>query len=136
MGTMHGFADTVRFHGRGLIVDRAVATGHNRIIRGGAVMPFTSCSVSGCRQTTQTSSISFWCVTLRTRCERCHVHKRTCVQQSHAAGAPTNNISWLFARGVQCVDWVERSFFVFEHRCLRCFALAVERHRRDWLSPR
>ena len=26
------------------------------------------------------------------------------------------------------VDWVGRSFFVFEHRCLRWFALAVERH--------
>ena len=22
------------------------------------------------------------------------------------------------------MDWVERSFFVFEHRCLRCFARA------------
>ena len=37
VGTMHGFADTVRFRGRGLIVDRAITTGHNRMIRGGAV---------------------------------------------------------------------------------------------------
>ena len=57
---MHGFADTVGFRRRGLIVDRATTTGHNRIIRGGDVMPFTSCSVSACRQTTQMSSISFW----------------------------------------------------------------------------
>ena len=103
---MHGFADTVRFRGRGLIVDCAVTTGHNRIIRGGAVMPFTSCSVSASRQTTQMSSISFWCVTLRTRCERCPLRKRTCVQQSHATCAQDNNTSWLLARGVQCVDWV------------------------------
>ena len=46
MGTMRGFADTVRFRGRGFIVDCAVTAGHNRIIRGGAVMPFTYCSVS------------------------------------------------------------------------------------------
>ena len=37
VGTMHGFADTVRFRGRGLIVDRAITTGHNRVIRGGAM---------------------------------------------------------------------------------------------------
>ena len=37
MGTMHGFADTVRFRVRGLTVDRAVTTGDNRVIRGGAV---------------------------------------------------------------------------------------------------
>ena len=33
VGTMHGFADTVRFRGRGLRVDRAKTTGHNRVIR-------------------------------------------------------------------------------------------------------
>ena len=33
VGTVHGFADTVRFRGRGLIVDRAITTGHNRMIR-------------------------------------------------------------------------------------------------------
>ena len=33
MGTVHGFADTVRFRGRGLIVDRAITTGHDRMIR-------------------------------------------------------------------------------------------------------
>ena len=33
MGTVHGFADTVRCRGRGLIVDRAITTGHNRVIR-------------------------------------------------------------------------------------------------------
>ena len=103
---MQGFADTVRFRGRGLIEDCAVTTGPNRIIRGGAVMPFTSCSVSASRQTTQMSSISFWCVTLRTRCEHCHIHKRICVQQSHATCAQDDNTSWLLARGVQCVDWV------------------------------
>ena len=42
----HGFADTVRFRGRGLLVDRALSTGHNRVIRGGAVMPFTCCGFS------------------------------------------------------------------------------------------
>ena len=106
MGTMHGFADTVRFHGRSLIVDRAVTTGHNRIIRGGAVMPFTCFSVPACRQAAHMSSISFWCVTLRTRCQRCHIRQRTCVQQRHATCAQDNNTSWLLARGVQCVDWV------------------------------
>ena len=48
----------------------------------------------------------FVCVTLRTRCERCPLRKRTCVQQSHATCAQDNNTSWLLARGVQCVDWV------------------------------
>ena len=50
VGTAHGFADTVRCRGRGLRVDRPVTIGHNRIIRGGAVMPFTRCSVPACRQ--------------------------------------------------------------------------------------
>ena len=49
MNTLHGFADTVRFRGRGLMVDRAVSTGHTRIIRGGAVMPFTCCFGPACR---------------------------------------------------------------------------------------
>ena len=34
MGTVHGFADTVRCRGRGLRVDGAITTGHNRVIRG------------------------------------------------------------------------------------------------------
>ena len=51
VNTPHGFADTVRFRGRGLIVDRAVSTGHTRIIRGGAVMPFTCYFASACSQT-------------------------------------------------------------------------------------
>ena len=55
VGTMHGFADTVRFRGRGLIV----TIGHNRMIRGGAVMPFTRCIVPACRQVVPMSSISF-----------------------------------------------------------------------------
>ena len=105
-GTMHGFADTVRFRGRGLIVDRALSTGHNRIIRGGAVMPFMCCFVPACRQAAHMSTISFWCVSLRTRCERCQVRQRTWKQQSHSTCAPDNNTSWLLARGVQCVDWV------------------------------
>ena len=59
VGTMHGFADTVRFRGRGLTVDRAVTT-HKRIIRGGAVMPFTRCIVPACRQVVPMFSISFF----------------------------------------------------------------------------
>ena len=51
VNALHGFADTVRFRGRGLTVDRAVSTGHNRIIRSGAVMPFTCCFVPACSQT-------------------------------------------------------------------------------------
>ena len=123
VGTMHRFADTVRFRGRGLTVDRAVTTGHNRMIRGGAVMLFTRCTVPACRQVVQCPQSPFWSVNLRTRSERCQVRQRTCVQQNHSTYAPDNNTSWLLPRGVQCVDWVER---VFEHRCLRCFALAVE----------
>ena len=55
---MHGFADTVRFRGRGLTVDRAVSTGHKRIIRGGAVMPFTCCFVPASSQTAEMSSVA------------------------------------------------------------------------------
>ena len=106
MRTMHGFADTVRFRGRGLIVDRAITTGHNRMIRGGVVMLFTCCSVPACRQAARISSISLWRVNLHTRCERCQVRQRTCVQQNHSTYAPDNNTSWLLSRGVQCVDWV------------------------------
>ena len=51
VNTLHGFADTVRFRGRGFIVDRAKTTGHNRVIRGGAVMPFTYCFGPACSQT-------------------------------------------------------------------------------------
>ena len=51
VNTLRRFADTVRFRGRGLTVDRAVSTGHNRIIRGGAVMPFTCCFGPACSQT-------------------------------------------------------------------------------------
>ena len=40
MNTLHGFADTVRFRRRGLIVDRAKTIGHNRIFRGGPLMLF------------------------------------------------------------------------------------------------
>ena len=70
------------------------------------MMSFTRCSVPPCRQTTQMSSVPFWCVTLRTRCERCQICQRTCVQQSHSTYAPDNYTSWLLARGVQCVDCV------------------------------
>ena len=98
----HRFADTVGLRKKA----RIAVTTHNGIIRGGAVMPFTSCAVSACRQTTQMFSISFWCVILRTRCERCPLRPRTCVQQSHATCAQDNNTSWLFARDVQFVDWV------------------------------
>ena len=104
--TLHGFADTVRFRGLGLIVERAIPTGHNRIIRGGVVMPFTCCFLPACTQAAHMSTISFWCVSLRTRCERCQVRQRTWKQQNHSTCAPDNNTSWLLARGVQCVDWV------------------------------
>ena len=132
MGTMHGFADTVRFRGRGLIVDCAVTTGPNRIIRGGAVMPFTSCSVSASRQTTQMSSISFWCVTLRTRCERCQIHQKDmCAaksrhmrsrQQYFVVACKRRTVRGLGSRARGAV----RSFSVFEHRRLRWYVLAVE----------
>ena len=81
--TVHGFADTVRFRGRGLIVDRATSTGHNRVIRGGAVMPFMCRFVPACRQAAHMSTISFWCVSWRTRCER----------SRYAKGHGNNNIT-------------------------------------------
>ena len=58
VNSLHRFADTVRFRGRGLTEDRAKTTGHNRIIRGGAVMPFTCCFVLACSQTAQMSSVA------------------------------------------------------------------------------
>ena len=130
----HGLADTVRFRGRGLIVDRALSTGHNRIIRGGAVMPFTCCFVPACRQAAHMSTISFWGVSLRTGCERCQVRQRTWKQQSHSTCAADNNTSWLLPRGVQCVDWVpEPEVLCAPSSCLNIAlsavdALAVERH--------
>ena len=42
----HGFADTVRLRKKA----RIAVTTHKRIIRGGAVMLFTRCSVPACRQ--------------------------------------------------------------------------------------
>ena len=39
---------------------RIAVTTHNRIISGGAVMPFTRCSVPACRQVVPMSSISFF----------------------------------------------------------------------------
>ena len=97
VGTMHGFADTVRFRGRGLIVDRAITTGHNRMIRGGAVFLNLIFAFQFAHE-------------MRTL----QVRQRTCVQQNHSTHAPDNITSWLLPRGVQCVDWVGRSFFVFE----------------------
>ena len=73
---------------------RIAVTTHKRIIRGGAVMPFTRCSVPVCRQVVPMSSISFFGVNMRTRSERGQIHQRTCVQESHATCAPDNNTSW------------------------------------------
>ena len=43
MNTLHGFADTVRFRGRGLTVDRAVSIAYNRTTRGGALVLAVLC---------------------------------------------------------------------------------------------
>ena len=43
MNTLRRFADTVRFRGRGLIVDRAVSTAYNRTTRGGALVLAVLC---------------------------------------------------------------------------------------------
>ena len=43
LNTPHGFADTVRFRVRGLIVDRAVSTAYNRTTRGGALVLAVLC---------------------------------------------------------------------------------------------
>ena len=102
VGKKHGFADTVRLRKKA----RIAVTTHKRIIRGGAVMLFTRCSVPACRQAVTMSTISFLGVNFRTRCERYQIHQRTYVQESHATCAPGNNTSWLFARDVQFVDWV------------------------------
>ena len=129
---MHGFADTVRFRGRGLIVDSAVTTGHNRIIRGGAVMPFTSCAVSACRQTTQVSSISILVChfahemrtlsfTQKDMCAAKSRHMRS-RQQYFMVACKRRTVRGLGSRARGAV----RSFSVFEHRRLRWYVLAVE----------
>ena len=67
VNTLRRFADTVRFRGRGLTVDRAVSTGHNCIIRGGALMLFTCYFVPACRQTVFMSFVAWFWMAFRAR---------------------------------------------------------------------
>ena len=67
MNTLRRFSDTVRFRGRGFTVDRAVSTGHNRIIRGGALMLFTCYFVPACRQTVFMSFVAWFWMSFRAR---------------------------------------------------------------------
>ena len=74
MNTPHGFADTVRFCVRGLIVDRAVSTAYNRTTRGGALVLAVSCRM-------QTDNLNvFRCFSLG-----CHfAHERRTLRQEGA----------------------------------------------------
>ena len=78
VGTMHGFADTVRFRGRGLIVDLCYIDWsqpcHSRRCRDAFHVLFSARMQT---QAAHMSTISFWGVSLRTRCERRQVRQRT-----------------------------------------------------------
>ena len=97
-------------------------------------MPFTRCTVPACRQVVPMSSISFFACqfahemrtlpgTPKDMCtvKSLHVHSR---QQYFMVASKRRTVRGLGSRARGAV----RSFSVFEHRRLRCFALAVERH--------
>ena len=124
VGTVHGFADTVRFRGRGLIVDRAITTGHNRMIR---VRCRDAFHVLFCARL-QTCSPHFFNLLFGVsicardanvvRYTKGHVYRKVTPHTLQ-----TTILHGCFQEAYS-VDWVGRSFFVFEHRCLRCFARA------------
>ena len=91
MNTLHGFPDTVRFRGRGLIVDRAMSTGHNRVIRGGARMQTENLNVSR-------RLFLMTCCAREARSEAKGPMSpcKTCVRESHATLFTDKNMSWQF----------------------------------------
>ena len=104
MNTLRRFADTVRFRGRGLTVDRAVSTGHNRIIRGGALMLFTCYFVPACRQTAFMPFVAWFWMSFRAREAQSEAKGavlpcKTCVRRSHATLFPDKTMSWQLGEG-------------------------------------
>ena len=102
--TMQRFADTVRFRVRGLTVDHALSTGHNRIIRGGAVMPFTCYFASACRQTVFMSFVAWFWMSFRAREAQSEAKGavspcKTCVRRSHATLFLDKTMSWQLGEG-------------------------------------
>ena len=89
----YGFADTVRFCGRGLIVDRAISTAYNRFTRGGALVPFSVAHAD--RQLKCRPSLVFGCHFAherRTLRQTGAVSPcKTCVRRCHAALFPNKN---------------------------------------------
>ena len=120
VNTLHGFADTVRFCVRGLMVDRAVSTAHNRTTRGGALVLAVLCPQ--CRQTTQNV---FRCFSLgcyfaherRTLRQKSAVSPcMTCVRRSHAASFPNKEHVMAAWRGHEAVGVVSPTVRARPHR--------------------
>ena len=110
MNTLRRFADTVRFRGRGLTVDRAVSTGHNRIIRGGALMLFTCYFVPACRQTAFMPFVAWFWMSFRAREAQSEAKGavlpcKTCVRRSHATLFPDKTMSSQFGEGKKRWEW-------------------------------
>ena len=115
VNTLRRFADTVCFRGRGLTVDRA-KIGHNRIIRGGAVMPFTCYFGPACSQTASMSFVT-WLMSFRAREAQSEAKGpvlpcKICVRRSHATLFPDKTMSWQLGEGKKRWEW-------FHQPCVR-----------------